>query len=66
MIQSRSHYESYTKGKFWEKMQNALLTHEYALKKDSVKLIMCNDFYNGAYLPEPNKILLCANTLMMQ
>jgi hypothetical protein len=27
---------------------------------------MCDDFYEGVFLPEKNKIMLCANTLMRQ
>jgi len=25
---------------------------------------MCDDFYQGVFMPEQNKIMLCANTLM--
>ena len=25
---------------------------------------MCNDFYEGAFIPENNKIVICANTTM--
>ncbi len=25
---------------------------------------MCDDFYDGVFIPESNKIMLCANTLM--
>ena len=25
---------------------------------------MCDDFYEGAYIPKNNSIMLCANTLM--
>ena len=64
LIMSRKHYEKYTKGQFWEKMQNALMAHNFALKTDTVKMIMCNDFYEGVYLPDPNKVLLCGNVLM--
>ena len=34
------------------------------LKRDNVKLIMCDDFYQGVFIPENNKVMLCANTLM--
>ena len=27
---------------------------------------MCDDFFEGAYLPTDNKIMLCANTLMLK
>lgn len=47
-------------------MSNALLAHDVILKRDNVKLILCDDFYEGVYMPDKNKILLCANTLMMR
>ena len=27
---------------------------------------MCDDFFEGAFLPTDNKIMLCANTLMLK
>ena len=47
-------------------MNNALLAYDYVLKKDKVKLIMCDDFYQGVFSPEQDKIYLCANTLMRE
>jgi tetraacyldisaccharide-1-P 4'-kinase len=40
--------------------------HDFILKRENVKLIMCDDFYQGAFLPIDNKIMLCANTLMLK
>ena len=51
-------------GKFWQTMSNSLLQYEVVLKRDNVRLIMCNDFYEGVYIPETNKIMICANTTM--
>ena len=65
LLQSRKHYHRFQEGKFWLTMQNALIPYDFALKPEAVKLIMCDDFYQGAYLPRnDDKILLCANTLM--
>ena len=54
----------YSINKFWKTMANALLQYELVLKRDNIKLIMCDDFYQGVFIPEQNKIMLCANTLM--
>ena len=48
----------------WKIMSNALLQYDLVLKRDNIKLIMCDDFYQGVFIPENNKIMLCANTLM--
>ena len=45
-------------------MSNALLQYDMVLKKDHFKMIMCDDFYQGVYFPQDDKIMLCANTLM--
>jgi len=47
-------------------MSNALLHYNFMIKPESVKLIMCDDFYEGAFIPEDRQILLCANTLMKE
>ena len=47
-------------------MSNSLLAHDVILKRDNIKLILCDDFYEGVYMPDKNKILLCANTLMLK
>ena len=48
----------------WKTMGNALLQYDVILKRDNVKLIMCDDFYEGVFIPEKQQIMLCANTLM--
>ena len=45
-------------------MSTSLLQYDVVLRKNNVKLIMCDDFYEGAYIPKDNNIVLCANTLM--
>ena len=45
-------------------MSNSMLQYDVILRKNNVKLIMCDNFYEGAFVPDDNKILLCANTLM--
>ena len=66
-IQATQHLQNYQqKNKFWSHMSNALLHYNHILKEDSVKLIMCDDFYEGAFIPEEKQIYLCANTLMKQ
>ena len=50
--------------KFWRTMSNALLAYDYVLSRDKVQLIMCDDFYEGVFVPSQDKIMLCANILM--
>ena len=45
-------------------MTNSLLQYDVLLKQENVKLIMCNQFYEGVYIPENNKVMICANTTM--
>ena len=64
-LEAQKHLNKYTENhKFWKTMGNALLQYNVVLKKDNVKLIMCDDFYEGVFIPDKNKIMLCANTLM--
>lgn len=54
--------------KFWRIMSNSFLSYDVALRPEQVKLVMCDDFYNGVFVPKDNnnKIMLCANTLMIK
>ena len=64
-IESQKHLKNYIRDhKMWKIMANALLQYDVVLKRDNIKLIMCDDFYQGVFIPENNKIMLCANTLM--
>ena len=64
-IESQRHLKHYINdNKMWKVMSNALLQYDVILKRDNVKLIMCDDFYQGVFIPDSNKIMLCANTLM--
>ena len=64
-LESHRHLRDYTgNSKFWKTMGNALLQYDLVLKRDNIKLIMCDDFYEGVFIPEKQQIMLCANTLM--
>ncbi len=66
-LEAKKHLKSYTQNdKFWKHMSNALLHYDYTLRPDTVKLIMCDDYFEGTFLPDDSQILLCANTLMRQ
>ena len=56
--------KEYVEDKFWKTMSTSLLQYDVVLRKTNVKLIMCDDFYEGAFIPKNNSIVLCANTLM--
>ena len=45
-------------------MSNALLSYDKLLKQQTVELIFCDHFLDGAYVAADNKIMLCANTLV--
>ena len=40
------------------------MEYDVVLKKDNIKLVMCDQFYEGLYNPNNNEIVLCANILM--
>ena len=44
-------------------MSNALLVYDVILKQTSITFAVCNNFYEGAYLPDQRKIILCSNTI---
>lgn len=62
--EAQRHLNNYMKDKFWSTMSNSLLQYDVILKKDNIKLIMCDNFYEGVYNPDQNKIFLCANIMM--
>jgi len=37
--------------KTWSTFANALLKYDVVLKKDKIKLIMCDSFIDGAFIP---------------
>lgn len=50
--------------KFWKTMSNALIAHDRILKQQTVDLVLCDHFLEGAYVAKDNKILLCHNALV--
>jgi inner membrane protease ATP23 len=50
--------------KFWTTMSNALIAHDRILKQQTVDLVLCDHFMEGAYIPADNKIMLCSNVLV--
>jgi hypothetical protein len=50
--------------KFWTTMSNALIAHDRILKQQTVDLVLCDHFLEGAYIPADNKIMLCSNVLV--
>ena len=64
-LESQRHLREYMEGsKLWKTVGNALLQYDVLLKRENVRSIMCDDFYEGAFIPENNKIIICANTTM--
>ena len=52
-LESHRHLKEYAESsKFWKTMGNALLQYDVVLKRDNIRLIMCDDFYEGVFLPE--------------
>jgi hypothetical protein len=52
--QSREHFKDFIVSDKWKIFANALLRYDVSLKPEDVKLIMCKEFYEGAYLPDSN------------
>ena len=44
-------------------MSNALLTYDFILKKKNIQFKVCDQFFEGVYLPEKDQIILCSNAL---
>ena len=40
------------------------MEYDVVLKKDNIKLVMCDQFFEGLYNPNNNEIVLCANIMM--
>ena len=55
--------KEFTDSIFWTKMQTSLLWYDFHLKKDMISFAVCDQFYDGVYLPDTNKIILCSNAL---
>lgn len=53
-----------TSDKFWTTMSNSLIAYDKVLKQQSVELVLCDHFLEGAYIPAENKIMLCTNALL--
>ena len=53
-IEATRHLKEFSNGKMWKVLSNALLQYDTVLKQDNVRLIMCNDFYEGVYVPQTN------------
>ncbi|CAI2378881.1 unnamed protein product [Moneuplotes crassus] len=49
---------------FWRVMQSALLVHDRVLKAEDIIVGICDEFSQGLYVPDEQKIILCSNTLV--
>ena len=45
-------------------MSNSLIAYDKVLKQNSVEIVLCDHFLEGAYVPADNKIMLCSNALV--
>lgn len=52
--------------KFWNTMSNSLVVYDHILRQKNIHLALCDNFYDGAYIPSEEKIILCVNTLTRQ
>lgn len=44
-------------------MSNSLVVYDHVLGQKNIHLTLCDSFYEGAYIPNENKIVLCVNAL---
>ena len=44
-------------------MSTALIAYDKVLKQNTVELVTCEHFMEGAYIPKDDKIMLCSNAL---
>jgi hypothetical protein len=64
-FEASSHLRKFvTSDKFWTTMSNALIAYDKVLKQNTVELVLCDHFLEGAFVPAENKIMLCSNSLM--
>ena len=64
--ESNDHLTKYLRSNLWKTMSTALLKYDIVLRKSNVKLIMCDSFIEGAFVPAKNQILLCSNIMMRE
>ena len=39
-------------------MSNGLIAYDFVLKPKNVQLELCDNFYDGAYIPKDNKVIV--------
>lgn len=62
--EAQSHLRRFVQSdKFWTTMSNSLVAHDKILKQNTVELVICDHYMEGAYVPAENKIMLCTNAL---
>ena len=42
--------------KFWRIMSNSFVAHDYTLKMHSIDIVLCDNFFDGVYIPKDNKV----------
>jgi len=59
----RHHLKAFEADRFWTTMANSFLAYDVVLKAAAIELATCDQYMEGTYVADENRIILCSNVL---